>query len=122
MTKVKKIMFRKEITQRIVELWGLGLTAEETMKELKEKSNIRISLHTVYNKRNSLTAQDMINELQREQMKDIATTGSPALRLKYRNELLKILIPIKMEQRMKIEKSPIWVEIVDNSKYPEDTI
>ena len=115
-------MFRKEVTQRIVELWGLGLTAEETMKELKEKSNIRISLHTVYNKRNSLTAQQMINELQREQLKDIAKTSNPGLRLKYRNELLKILLPIKLEQNMRIEGAPTLVEIVDNSKHPEDTV
>ena len=58
-------MFKKEVTQRIVELWGLGYTAEETVKEIKEKHNIRISLHTVYNKRNSLTAQEMISELQK---------------------------------------------------------
>ena len=115
-------MFRKEVTQRIVELWGLGFTAEGTVRELKQKDNIRISLHTVYNKRNCLTAQQMINELQREQLRDIATTSSPALRLKYRNELLKILLPIRMEQKMKIECGPTLVEIVDNSKQPEDSV
>ncbi|MFC1486372.1 hypothetical protein ACFLRN_01615 [Thermoproteota archaeon] len=115
-------MFRREITQRIVELWGLGYTAEETVRKLRENNNIKISLHTVYNKRNSLTAQEMINELQREQLKDIAATASPALRLKYRNELLKILLPIKMEQNMRIEGGPTLVEIVDNSKLSENTV
>ena len=115
-------MFRKEVTQRIVELWGLGYTAEETVRELREKYKLRISLHTVYNKRNSLTAQQMITELQREQMKDIATTSSPGLRLKYRNELLKILLPKKLEQKMRIEGGPTRVEILDNSKHPEDRV
>ena len=122
MTKVTKIMFGKEVTQRIVELWGLGYTAQETVTALKEKHNIKISLHTVYNKRNSLTAKEMISELQREQLKEIAATKSPGLRLKYRNELLKILLPIKMEQNMRIEGNPGVVEIIDNSKQTQDTV
>lgn len=36
MTKVTKTMFGKEVTQRIVELWDLGYTTEETVKELRK--------------------------------------------------------------------------------------
>jgi hypothetical protein len=75
----------------------LAIPQEETVKELKEKHNIKISLHTVYNKRNSLTAKEMISELQREQLKEIAAAKSPGLRLKYRNEFLKILLPINIQ-------------------------
>jgi Fe2+ or Zn2+ uptake regulation protein len=115
-------MFEKGVTQRIVELWGLGYTAEETVNQLKEKYNIKISLHTVYNKRNSLTAKEMISELQREQLKEIASAKSPGLRLKYRNELLKILLPVRMEQKMKLEGNNMVVEIVDNSKQTKGTV
>ena len=92
------------------------------MKAFEEKHNIKISLHTVYNKRNSLTAKEMISELQREQLKEIATVKNPGLRLKYRNELLKILLPIKMEQNMRIDGNSGVIEILDNSKQPQNTI
>jgi len=94
--------FNKTVIQKIVYLWGLGLTAEETQKILIENNKIKISLHTIYNKRNSITAQQMIDELLRVQQRDIAAADSKALRMKYRNELLKILLPQRIEQKTNV--------------------
>jgi Fe2+ or Zn2+ uptake regulation protein len=108
------LTFSKTVIQRIVNLWGLGASAEETVKALREE-DVKISLHGVYNIRKSLTAQQMIDELQREQQRDIAKCDTPALKLKYRDLLLAKLMPQKTEQ--KIEGGETYkVEIIDNAK------
>jgi len=93
-------MFSKQITQQIVEHWGLGFTAEESQKALAD-NGITISLHTIYNHRRSLTAQNLIEELIRRQERAIlkADADSPELAMKYRNELLKILVPQRIETK-----------------------
>ena len=66
-----------------------GLTAEETVDYLKEKHKISVALQTVYNHRKSLTAQDMVDELLRQQNRDIALADR-ALKLKYRDRVLAV--------------------------------
>lgn len=90
-----KLTLPRTVTKRIVELWGIGATAEETVKALHDE-NITISLHTVYIKRRSLTAQEMIDELIRKQLRDI-TTSDGEIKLKYRDKLLEKLIPQRIE-------------------------
>lgn len=93
-------MYPKDVTAFIVYCWGHGLTGEETAKALQDKKDLTVSLATIYRKRQSLTASEMIDELEREQLRDIASTEDEELKLKYRNELLKILLPVRVEQRM----------------------
>ncbi len=104
-------MFSKQITQKIIECWGFGYTAEETRDHLVKNCNIRISLHTVYNHRRSLTAQNLIDELIRRQECAIvkADSAKPALAMKYRNELLKILVPQRIEQNIKQETRSLQI-------------
>ena len=92
-------MYTKDVTAFIVYCWGHGLTGEETVKALLDKRGLKVSLNTVYRKRQSMTAAEMIDELEREQLRDIASTEDEELKLKYRNEFLKILLPIRIEQK-----------------------
>jgi len=89
--------YSREVTNKIVECWGLGFTAEETVKALEEWKGIHVGLATVYRHRHSLTAQNIIDELMRKQFRDIAKEENPELRMKFRNELLKILVPQRIE-------------------------
>ena len=57
----------------------------------------------------------------RQQQRDILKSSSDdkALAMKYRNELLKLLLPQRIEQ--KVEGGESWsIEIVDNSKKETD--
>ena len=85
--------YSREITNKIVECWGLGFTAEETVTAIAEWKDIHIGLATVYRHRHSLTAQQIIDELLRKQMRDIAKEDDSDLRMKYRDKLLEKLIP-----------------------------
>jgi len=96
----------KETIHRIVEMWGLGFTAEETRRALREEYSIHIGLATVYRKRHSITAQEIIDELMRKQRRDIAKEENSDVRMKYRDKLLEKLIPQRIESLslQKIEK------------------
>ena len=48
--------YSREVTNKIVECWGLGFTAEETVKAIEEWKGVHIGLATVYRHRHSLTA------------------------------------------------------------------
>lgn len=87
-------MYPKEITQFIINCWGKGLTAEETVEAIKTTKNFHIGIATVYRKRNSLTGKELTDELLRQQQRDIADSDDAELRIKFRNELLKILVPL----------------------------
>ena len=91
-------MFPKTVTERIVELWGLGFSAEETRKAFSDQ-NISICLNTIYKHRRSLTAQNLIDQLISKQLRAIlkSNEANPELAMRYRNELLKILIPQRIE-------------------------
>ena len=116
------LTFSKLITQKIIEYWGLGFTAEETVKALLD-DGVKISLHAVYNHRKSLTAQNLIDELIRRQERAVlkADTDSPALAMKYRNELLKLLMPQRIEAAVS-GLPKLLVEIVDNVKLKQDNV
>ena len=90
-------MYRKEVTRLIIECWGKGLSAEETRKFIDKKEGILIGLNTVYRHRHSITGQKIIDELFRQQRRDIALEQDSDKRMKYRNELLKILVPQRIE-------------------------
>jgi hypothetical protein len=89
--------YSKEVTNLVVECWGLGFTAEETVRTINEKKGVLIGLATIYRKRHSLTAQQIIEELMLKQMRDIAEEEDSDLRMKYRDKLLEKLVPQRIE-------------------------
>jgi len=97
------LTYSREVTHKIVECWGLGLTAEETVKAIQEWKDITIALGTVYNHRHSITAQNIIDELIRKQLRDIAKESDSDLRMKYRDKLLEKYIPKRVEADLKSE-------------------
>lgn len=115
-----KTTFSKQITEKIVEHWGLGFTAEESHKALLD-NGIKISLHTVYNHRRSLTAQQLIDELIRRQERAIlkADAEHPELAMKYRNELLKVLVPQRIEADIQSTNREIRIVASWDNKYVE---
>jgi len=100
----------KQTTHRIVEMWGLGFTAEETVRAFREEYSIHIGLATVYRKRHSITAQEIIDEIMRKQLRDIARDDSSDLRMKYRDKLLEKLIPQRIES-LSVQKIEQHVKI-----------
>ena len=93
-------MYPRTVTQRIIELQALGFSAEETRNRLRERDGITINIDTIYKHRRSSVGREIIDELIRMQLRSIAHAagkGAPAQALKYRNEMLKILIPVRIE-------------------------
>ncbi len=90
-------MYSKEVTTLIMQDWAKGASAEETRNHIEEVLGVKPALNTIYTHRHSLTTQDLIDELLRQQERDITKTDDKTA-LHYRNELLKILLPIKILQ------------------------
>lgn len=86
-------MYSKEVTALILADWAKGATAEETVEHLKNLYGKAPCLNTIYTHRNGLTAKALVDELLRQQERDITKSSNEDLRMKYRNELLKIFIP-----------------------------
>jgi len=111
-------MYSKEVTTIILADWAKGASAEETRKHLEDTVGISPCLNTIYTHRNGLTAQMLVDELLRQQQRDIVKADNPALRMKYRDLLLAKLMPQRVEQKIEGGET-IKFEIVDNSKDPE---
>jgi hypothetical protein len=86
-------MYSKEVTGWIDECWAKGFTAEQTVEAIHKKHDIKLGTATVYRHRQGKTTRDLVDELMRQQQFDITTCDNPELKMKYRNELLKIFIP-----------------------------
>lgn len=102
-------MYPRTVTEKIVEYWALGFSAEETREVLIEKQGVTIALNTIYAHRHSLTAQHLVDQLIHRQERAIlkADTDNPALAMKYRNELLKILLPQRVEADVRQQTTSI---------------
>lgn len=94
-------MYPRTVTDKIVEYWALGFSAEETRKVFK-KDGVSICIDTIYKHRHSLSAKNLIDELLRRQERAIfkADTDNPELAMKYRDSLLRILLPAHIEQKI----------------------
>jgi len=95
--------YSREVTHFIVECWGLGFTAEETVRAIKETKQVHVGLATIYRHRHSITAQQIIDELIRKQLRDIAKAEEDEVRMKYRDKLLEKFIPHRIEAYQKTE-------------------
>lgn len=105
----------KTVTKRIVELWGIGASAEETQKALADE-DIKLCTNTIYAKRKSITAQEMIEELIRKQLRDIAQCGDDyRTRLEYRDRMLDKYMPKKTENKNE-QIGEIKLKWIDNAK------
>ena len=110
-------MYPKLITEKIIELQAKGFSAEETRSYFEQEQGLKIGINTVYRHRKSVVGQEIADEMVRAQQRSIRRQEekNPGLAMKYRNELLKLLIPQRIEQ--KIEGGQNWtVNINDNSK------
>lgn len=116
--------YSKEITRTIVYCWGKGFTAEETVEYIKKTHNTKVGLSTVYRHRHSLTAKDIIEELMRQQRRDIALCQSDKTRMTFRDKLLEKLIPkaieMKTEGNLKVDISKGVDEIIKFSRTEEN--
>jgi hypothetical protein len=119
-------MYSRTVTQRIIELQALGFSAEETRTRLRERDGLTINLCTIYKHRHSSVGREIIDELIRMQLRSIAHAagkGASAQALKYRNEMLKILIPVRIES-LSIQKteSNVKMDVEDLLKQYEQFI
>ena len=88
-------MYPKQVIEDIIKYQALGFTGEETREALHKERNIYPNLNTIYKHRRSPVGQELAAELLRQQERDIlkADSENRELAMKYRNELLKIMIP-----------------------------
>jgi polyphosphate kinase len=111
-------MYSKEVTTIILADFARGATAEETRQHLKDTLSISPALNTIYTHRHSITTEQLVDELQRQQERDITKEQNSEVRMKYRNELLKILVPLRAEiltKNLSINQSEVKhvIELVD---------
>jgi hypothetical protein len=79
--------FPRAVIERVVTLWTMGQTAEETVAALRSEG-VRIGLQTVYRMRHGFTATDLLDELLRLQLRAIEDCPKIALQMEYRDRLL----------------------------------
>jgi len=115
-----KTTYPKTVTEKIIEYWGLGFSASETKDALLTEQQINIGLNTIYKHRHSLDGQNLIDQLINKQLRDILSQrkDNPELSMRYRNELLKILVPVQIEttnKNLTISQTTVKhvVELVD---------
>jgi hypothetical protein len=106
---VKQLARRK----RTIELSEKGLTNEQINKALHEE-HYATSLHTVSDDLNSITAEERLAELNRQQKADITLANNDyRTRLEYRGRLIENLTPrVNINKNEQIGK--IVVEVVDS--------
>lgn len=105
------MVYSKEVTAQILADFARGASAEETHKHLLDLYGKAPCINTIYTHRKSITAEQIVDELLRQQERDITKTSHEELRLKYRNELLKILLPQKILAYTKTETTNTNVNV-----------
>jgi hypothetical protein len=99
--------------KRTIALAESGLTNEQINKALHDE-HFRTSMHTVSDDLNSITAEERLAELNRQQRADITLAKSDyRTRLEYRGRLIENLTPrVNINKNEQIGK--IVVEVVDS--------
>ena len=93
--------YGKEIHAIILTDFAKGATAEETQKHLQDALNIKPCTNTIYAHRGKFTIDQVVDELARQQERDITKEENSDIRMHYRNELLKLFVPVKIIQLSK---------------------
>jgi hypothetical protein len=103
----------------IVECDAMGKSAHETVEYVKKHGDMEIHYQTVYAHRKSMRAAEVINEILRQQKRDIAEAEIET-RLKYRDKLLDKLLPqLKLIMQKNITQSEVKIDfekLQDNIK------
>ncbi len=94
-------MYSKIIIQKIIDYQARGLSAEETKQALSERDHVKIHINTIYTLRKSPVGKEILEELIRQQERDISRADSEdrSEAMKYRNELIKIYAQILLPQQ-----------------------
>lgn len=125
-----KTLYSKIITEEIIRLQAHGFSAEETRDYLQKEYDIRPALNTIYKHRRSPVGVEMLQELIRQQERDIlkSSTENRALALKYRSDLIGKLMDKLLPDLANIETShterieEIKVLWLKNESNPADKI
>ena len=83
---------------RAIDLKCKGLTDREISVRMTEEGYKYASERTINRILNEITEERIVEELKRQQLRDITTADSP-IRLKYRDKLLEKMMPQKIEQK-----------------------
>lgn len=94
MAENKIIKSQKTRLDRAIDLKCKGLTDKEISVRMKEDGFIFASERTINRILNEITEERIVEELKRQQLRDITTAESP-IRLKYRDKLLEKMMPAK---------------------------
>lgn len=89
--------YGKEIKATAISDHSKGATATEIQKHLTEVYNVKPCTNTIYDWISNVTIEQIVDELMRQQERDITKESDSDLRMHYRNELLKLLMPAKQE-------------------------
>ena len=104
--------YSKKIIALIGEAYAKGATPEETRQHIKQVTGKLIGIATVYRHREDVTIEQIVDELQRQQERDITKEENSDIRMHYRDKLLDKLMPIKQIIVSKnINKNQTEVEI-----------
>jgi hypothetical protein len=125
------MVYSKEVTAIILSDMAKGASADETRQHLSDLFGKAPHQNTIYAHRHSITAEQIVDELLRQQERDITKEQNSEIRMRYRDKLLEKLIPIKTEilsKSLSINQSEIKhvIELVDPDNpaptYPPDEV
>ena len=115
--------YGKEIHAIILTDFAKGATAEETQKHLQDALNVKPCTNTIYKHRGTFTIDQVVDELARQQERDITKEENSDIRMHYRNELLKLFVPVKIIQlnkNLNVNRTEIKIDVPDLLKQYED--
>lgn len=102
-------MYPRTVTERIIELQAKGFSAEETRQAILEQNDVKICVDTIYKHRKGAVSREIADETLKQQQRSILKqdNANPELAMKFRNELLKLLIPqrIVLDQKTEITEN-----------------
>lgn len=90
-----KLTYGKEIIATIISDHAKGATAEEIQRHLMEIYSVRPCTNTIYDHCKAITVEQVVDELQRQQERDITKETDSDVRMYYRDKLLEKLMPLK---------------------------
>jgi hypothetical protein len=87
--------YSKEVIGHIVADYAKGADVEETRNHIKSITGKNIGQATIYRHRADVTVEQIVDELQRQQERDITKEPNSDIRMYYRDKLLEKLMPLK---------------------------